>query len=55
MADELMYILNDDTQNYPSGVVETFGHLTVLNQPTKMSPRLLRKHYIKILGSVKNS
>ena len=32
MADELMYILNDDTQNYSfcrlSLVVETFEHLT---------------------------
>ena len=32
MADKLMYIPNDDTQNYPfcnlQLVVETFGHLT---------------------------
>ena len=33
MTDKLMYILNDDIQNYPicmlQLVVETFGHLTL--------------------------
>ena len=38
MADKFMYIINDNTQNYPfcrlHFVVKTFGHL--MNQPTKI-------------------
>ena len=40
MADKLMYILNDYTQNYPfctlQLVVEKFRHLTKINQPIKI-------------------
>ncbi len=39
MADKLMYISNDDTQNYPfyslELVVETFGHLTQWTNQSK--------------------
>ena len=67
MADKLMYVPNDDTQNYPFSrllwVVETFGHSTKLNKLIVIqykSPRLLsqrlRKRYYKTLGtSVINS
>ena len=59
MADKLMYIANDDTQNYPlcrlQLVVETFGHSD--KEPTNQNlikvPRLLgkqiRKRYNKTL------
>ena len=57
MADKLMYLLNDDTQNYPfyrlQLVVETIGH-------SQMSLRSLRNIFeamdqainIKILGYI---
>ena len=47
MADKMMYIFNDDTQNYPfcslGSVVDTFG-LNLMNWPIKIqlkSPELL--------------
>ena len=56
MAVKLMYIPNDDTQNYPSGslklVVKTFEHNELTNQK---SPKLLcqrvRKSCYKTLGT----
>ena len=66
MADKLMYISNDDKQNYPlSRLKLVVKHLnTQLNEPTNQnslkSPKLLsqriRKHYYKTLRtSVKQS
>ena len=41
MADELMYIPNDDTQNYPFRrlqlEVETFEHFTQLTNQSKLN------------------
>ena len=41
MADELIYIPNDDIQNYPFGrlqlVVETFGHSNKLTNQSKFT------------------
>ena len=41
MADKLMYIPNDDTQNYPlcrlQLVIEKFGHSSQLNEPTNQN------------------
>ena len=49
MADILMYILNDDTENYPwpslKSVVETFEHSTLyLNQPIKIQEKSPKLH-----------
>ena len=61
MADKLMYIPNDDTQNYTfrrlNLLVETFK--TQLNEPTNQSPlkspkllsQRIRKRYYKYLGT----
>ena len=51
MADKLIYIPNDDTENYPfyslQTVVETIGHS--MNQPIKI--QRIRKRYYKTLGT----
>ena len=62
MAYKLMYIHNDDTQNYPlcrlKLAVEAFYQFNLINQPIKIqnnSPKLLsqriRKQYYKTLGT----
>ncbi len=64
MANKLMYILNDNTQNYLfcslKLVAETFELNTQLNESTNQNSRLLsqliRKHYHENLEtSVRNS
>ena len=44
MADKLMYITNDDTQNYPfcrlQLVVGTFGHSTIRNNKNQNLTKL---------------
>ena len=55
MADKLMYIANDDTQNYPfcrlQLVVETFGHSDKLTNQSKFnkSPKVVRQTNKKTL------
>ena len=50
LADELMFILTDSTQNYPFCrlllVVETFGH-SIYKPTTQKSQKLLRKRIRK--------
>ena len=54
MADKLMYISNDDRQNYPfcllQLVVETFEHNTQLDEPTnKKVPKVVKPTNKKML------
>ena len=53
MADKLMYIPNDDAQNYPlcklQFTVETFEH-KIEKSPKLLSQRM-RKRYYKVLGA----
>ena len=62
MADELIYILNDDNQNYPILYIQIIGWnvwtLNFMNQPIKIrwkSQKLLgqqiRKRYYKSLST----
>ena len=62
MADKLMYIPNDDTQNYPfcrlQLLVKMFGHSTFRtkqskfnNKSPKLSSQWIRKSYYKTLGT----
>ena len=55
MADKLIYLSNDDTQNYPffrlQLVVKTIGHLTQWINQSKLLVRLIRKRYYKTLGT----
>ena len=55
MVDELMYISNDETQNYPFSrlqlVVETFGHSTYdpINQKSIKVPKVVEPKNKKTL------
>ena len=60
MADKLMYIPNEDTQNYPfyelKLMVKTFEHSTEpTNQNSQNAPKMsilrIRKRYYKTLGT----
>ena len=58
MADKMLYITNDDKQNYPFCrlVVETFGPYDPTNWNSIKVPKLLRqrirKHYYITLGTI---
>ena len=46
MADKLMYILNDDTQNYPfyrlQLMLETFGHTTKWTNQSEFKKKIVK-------------